>query len=252
MLTNPEVRRWKHNLISCLSLLEIHIDISLRFCTLPVNVRWKPDIRRRLKWREKVDMVAACVPSVLFIVLAGIVCPGGEVQLNKGHGMKEILASYEGKRVAVRLDSGEEVEGLFTTLETNWFHLSKLSKRIFMMPWSVWTKSMRSFSEQGVIREERSTRPTRLRPFAGIVCRCVSGALAACLAGISYPRRPLCTPASAQNPDERNPELQEPHHRKPWRDDARHRDDQGEHQSVIRSSAHLPRLSDTVQRPPRE
>ena len=71
------------------------------------------------------------------------------------------------------------------------------------MPWSVLTKSMQSFSEQGVIREERSTRPTRLRPFAGVVCRCVSGALAACLAGFLILAVALCTPASAQNPDER-------------------------------------------------
>ena len=72
-----------------------------------------------------------------------------------------------------------------------------------MMPWSVLTKSMQSFSEQGVIREERSTRPTRLRPFAGIVYRCVSGALAACLAGFLILTVALCTPASAQNPEER-------------------------------------------------
>jgi len=71
------------------------------------------------------------------------------------------------------------------------------------MPWSVLTKSMRSFSEQGVIREERSIRLTRQRPFAGIVCRCVSGTLLACLAGFLILAVSLCTLASAQNPEER-------------------------------------------------
>ena len=37
-------------------------------------------------------------------------------ELNKGFGMKEILAGYEGKRVALRLDGGEELEGIVTTV----------------------------------------------------------------------------------------------------------------------------------------
>ena len=52
-------------------------------------------------------------------------------ELNKGFGMKEVLAGYEGKRVAVRLDSGEELEGTLTTVGDQLVHLSKLSKRDF-------------------------------------------------------------------------------------------------------------------------
>jgi len=48
-----------------------------------------------------------------------------------------------------------------------------------------------------------NTRPTHQRPFAGIVCRCVRGALAACLAGFLILAVALCTPASAQNTEER-------------------------------------------------
>jgi|GEM_PF-1618198 len=52
-------------------------------------------------------------------------------ELNKGFGMKEILASYEGKRVAIRLDGGEELEGVVTTVGDQLVHFSKLSKRDF-------------------------------------------------------------------------------------------------------------------------
>jgi small nuclear ribonucleoprotein (snRNP)-like protein len=52
-------------------------------------------------------------------------------ELNKGYGMKEILASYEGKRVAIRLDGGEELEGVVTTVGDQLVHVAKLSKRDF-------------------------------------------------------------------------------------------------------------------------
>ena len=52
-------------------------------------------------------------------------------ELNKGFGMKEILVGYEGKRVALRLESGEELEGTLVTVGDQLVHLSKLSKRDF-------------------------------------------------------------------------------------------------------------------------
>jgi hypothetical protein len=52
-------------------------------------------------------------------------------ELNKGFGMKEILASYEGKRVAIRLDGGEELEGMITRVGDQLVHVAKLSKRDF-------------------------------------------------------------------------------------------------------------------------
>ena len=52
-------------------------------------------------------------------------------ELNKGYGIKEILASYEGKRVAIRLDGGEELEGIVTRVGDHLVHISKLSKRDF-------------------------------------------------------------------------------------------------------------------------
>ena len=52
-------------------------------------------------------------------------------ELNKGYGMKEILMGYEGKRVAIRLDGGEELEGAVTRVGDQLVHFSKLSKRDF-------------------------------------------------------------------------------------------------------------------------
>ena len=52
-------------------------------------------------------------------------------ELNKGVGIKEILASHEGKRVAIRLDGGEELEGIVTMVGDQLVHVAKLSKRDF-------------------------------------------------------------------------------------------------------------------------
>ena len=76
-------------------------------------------------------MVAACVLLFFFMFSPVLFAQEVKFQLNKGHGMKEILASYEGKRIAVRLDSGEEVEGIVTSVGDQLVHLSKLSKRDF-------------------------------------------------------------------------------------------------------------------------
>ena len=73
----------------------------------------------------------------LFVVVACLVfsqdllAQESKFELNKGFGMKEVLSGYEGKRIAVRLDSGEELEGTLTTVGDQLVHLSKLSKRDF-------------------------------------------------------------------------------------------------------------------------
>ncbi len=76
-------------------------------------------------------MVAACVLVIFCVFSPALFAQEVKFQLNKGYGMKEILVSYEGKRVALRLDSGEEVEGIVTTVGDQLVHLSKLSKRDF-------------------------------------------------------------------------------------------------------------------------
>jgi hypothetical protein len=78
--------------------------------------------------------------SMVVAVVVVVICLGFsrnlfaqemKFELNKGFGMKEILASYEGKRVAIRLDGGEELEGIVTTVGDQLVHVAKLSKRDF-------------------------------------------------------------------------------------------------------------------------
>ena len=52
-------------------------------------------------------------------------------ELKKDYGIKEILTGYVGKRVAVRLDTGEELEGIVSSIGDHLVHISKLSKRDF-------------------------------------------------------------------------------------------------------------------------
>ncbi len=52
-------------------------------------------------------------------------------ELKKDDGLKEILTGYVGKRVAIRLDGGEELEGIVSNVGDHLVHISKLSKRDF-------------------------------------------------------------------------------------------------------------------------
>ena len=73
---------------------------------------------------------------LLVVLICGVVSQsafGQEVKfdLKKDYGIKEILAGYVGKRVAIRLEAGEELEGTVTAVGDHLVHLSKLSKRDF-------------------------------------------------------------------------------------------------------------------------
>lgn len=75
------------------------------------------------------------VAVLFFVIIFGsfeiLLAQEVKFELNKGFGMKEILTGYQGKRVALRLDGGEEMEGTVTTVGDQLVHLSKLSKRDF-------------------------------------------------------------------------------------------------------------------------
>jgi len=76
-------------------------------------------------------IVALFVVVICLEFSHNLVAQETKFELNKGYGMKEILTSYEGKRVAIRLDGGEELEGIVTTVGDQLVHFSKLSKRDF-------------------------------------------------------------------------------------------------------------------------
>ncbi len=71
------------------------------------------------------------VIGISLIVSPNLFAQEAKFELNKGFGMKQILAGYEGKRIAVRLESGEELEGTLVTVGDQLVHLAKLSKRDF-------------------------------------------------------------------------------------------------------------------------
>ena len=81
--------------------------------------------------RARKMIVALFVFAICLIFSQNLFAQEMKFELNKGFGMKEILTGYEGKRVAVRLEGGEELEGIVATVGDQLIHLSKLSKRDF-------------------------------------------------------------------------------------------------------------------------
>jgi hypothetical protein len=84
---------------------------------------------------EEARMKGIIVGAVVLILLCGFsgtsFSQETKFELNKGYGMKEILASHEGKRIVVRLDGGEELEGTLASVGDQLVHLSRLPKRDF-------------------------------------------------------------------------------------------------------------------------
>ena len=76
-------------------------------------------------------MIAAIFVVICFMFSQNLLAQEARFELKKDYGIKEILASYEGKRVAIRLDGGEELEGIVTRVGDHLIHISKLSKRDF-------------------------------------------------------------------------------------------------------------------------
>jgi len=80
--------------------------------------------------------VRRMIVAIFVVVICGgfsehLLAQEMKFELNRGYGIKEILAGYEGKRVAIRLDGGEELEGIVTRVGDHLVHISKLSKRDF-------------------------------------------------------------------------------------------------------------------------
>jgi hypothetical protein len=71
-------------------------------------------------------------------ILLSICCIAGSVsaqeakiELKPGTTIKEVLGDNTGKRVAIRLASGEEIEGIVTTVGNSLVHVSKLTGKDF-------------------------------------------------------------------------------------------------------------------------
>lgn len=76
------------------------------------------------------------LPAAMLFLLGCLAAPLAsademKLELKPGATMKEVLAEQTGKRVALRLGSGEEIEGTVTSVGNSLAHISRLSGRDF-------------------------------------------------------------------------------------------------------------------------
>ena len=79
---------------------------------------------------KRIILAVFCL-LLCFGFFESLVAQDTKFELTKGYGIREILTGYTGKRVAIRLEVGEELEGIVTSVGEHLVHISKLSKRDF-------------------------------------------------------------------------------------------------------------------------
>jgi len=81
--------------------------------------------------KAKSNLVMVFILLLCFALSQNLFAQEAKFELKKDYGIKEILTGYVGKRVALRLDAGEELEGIVSSVGDHLVHISKLSKRDF-------------------------------------------------------------------------------------------------------------------------
>ena len=76
-------------------------------------------------------VVATALAVILLGVMPGLSPAQEKFDLNPSCGIKEILAAHVGKRVAVRLGSGGEIEGTVAKVGDHLVYISKLTGKDF-------------------------------------------------------------------------------------------------------------------------
>jgi urease accessory protein UreF len=66
-----------------------------------------------------------------FCFAANVSAEESKLELKAGATMKDVLTESTGKRVALRLGSGEEIEGTVTMVGTSLVHISRLAGKEF-------------------------------------------------------------------------------------------------------------------------
>ncbi len=74
--------------------------------------------------------------AVVLLLLSPAVSPGVRAEeaaftLKPGEMMRDVLTHFAGKRLALRLESGEEIEGTITTVGNSLVQVSRLSGKEF-------------------------------------------------------------------------------------------------------------------------
>jgi hypothetical protein len=69
--------------------------------------------------------------GLCFVWISGSFAQEAKFEMNAQFGMKEVLISQAGKRVTVKTDSGETLEGTVTKVGDQLLHMSKLAGKDF-------------------------------------------------------------------------------------------------------------------------
>ena len=75
--------------------------------------------------------VLLIVMSFLMLPATGVKAEEAKISLKQDATIRDILLAQVGKRVAVRLDSNEEIEGTIVTVADGLVHIAKLSGKDF-------------------------------------------------------------------------------------------------------------------------
>jgi hypothetical protein len=77
-------------------------------------------------------MVCAAAAVVMLLLVAGpVLAEESKYEPAAGAAVKDVLKDQVGKRVTLRLDAGEEMEGTVTKVGDQLVHIAKLSRRDF-------------------------------------------------------------------------------------------------------------------------
>jgi len=80
---------------------------------------------------KKFLAVAALLALGTTVPAVGVLAEEATFTLKASETMREVLSQYTGKKVALRLESGDEIEGTVAMVGNSLVHISKLSGKEF-------------------------------------------------------------------------------------------------------------------------
>ncbi len=82
-----------------------------------------------MKTKKTVSAALAAFFCLAFTV--NLFAEESKFELNEAYGIKDVLSSYMGKRVSIRTDTGDVLEGTVTKVGSHLVHIAKLSGKEF-------------------------------------------------------------------------------------------------------------------------
>lgn len=81
--------------------------------------------------KKRFLVLAALLVLSTTVPAVGVLAEEAAFTLKTSTTMREVLSEYTGKRVALRLESGDEIEGTVAMVGNSLLHLARLSGREF-------------------------------------------------------------------------------------------------------------------------